>query len=380
MSEHKITVNGGDSVRLPTAGKYCDRDIVITAEGQDTSDATATARDIRFGVSAYVNGEKLEGSLRVAYGGISGFVEPTNLPWMGAVGLEKSYDEPIAIYPEHGSMISLKASYDAFGDATAADVAKGKTFTGAGGFKVEGEAEIGGGSYEIFGSHVIAPEWGDHYIVPEDDVTIEFPAYTAFANFRNGYGNVLYDTITSIKFRADGTITITGLYGGGYRLEYDGSHWKAAGGEGEDEFVYDIDDANRVVMVYVPVEVTKEGYTLLQGLFAYDEDEDATAYDIGHQVGYQVGYDANEEILSELMEWSVTTDSGMCSVSVINKHYDKWLLANLEIYCASGEEFFQDVLIPPRGNNSYAFNSELAPSEARWMVDIVKVRFSTDGN
>lgn len=33
MSEHNITVEGGSSVRLPTAGKYCDRDIVITAEG-----------------------------------------------------------------------------------------------------------------------------------------------------------------------------------------------------------------------------------------------------------------------------------------------------------------------------------------------------------
>ena len=33
MSEHNITVTGGTSIRLPTAGKYCDRDIVITAEG-----------------------------------------------------------------------------------------------------------------------------------------------------------------------------------------------------------------------------------------------------------------------------------------------------------------------------------------------------------
>lgn len=30
---HNITVEGGSSVRLPTAGKYCDRDIVITAKG-----------------------------------------------------------------------------------------------------------------------------------------------------------------------------------------------------------------------------------------------------------------------------------------------------------------------------------------------------------
>ena len=30
---HNITVEGGSSVRLPTAGKYCDRDIVVTATG-----------------------------------------------------------------------------------------------------------------------------------------------------------------------------------------------------------------------------------------------------------------------------------------------------------------------------------------------------------
>ena len=30
---HNITVEGGTSVRLPTAGKYCDRDIVVNAQG-----------------------------------------------------------------------------------------------------------------------------------------------------------------------------------------------------------------------------------------------------------------------------------------------------------------------------------------------------------
>ena len=32
MSAHNIVVAGGSTVRLPTAGKYCDRDIVVTAE------------------------------------------------------------------------------------------------------------------------------------------------------------------------------------------------------------------------------------------------------------------------------------------------------------------------------------------------------------
>lgn len=38
---HNITVNGGTSVRLPTAGKYCDRDIVITATGSGGKYKTA---------------------------------------------------------------------------------------------------------------------------------------------------------------------------------------------------------------------------------------------------------------------------------------------------------------------------------------------------
>ena len=33
MSEFNITVEGGSSVKLPTAGKYCDRDILITSTG-----------------------------------------------------------------------------------------------------------------------------------------------------------------------------------------------------------------------------------------------------------------------------------------------------------------------------------------------------------
>ena len=33
MSEHNISVQAGQSLRLLTAGKYCDRDIVVTADG-----------------------------------------------------------------------------------------------------------------------------------------------------------------------------------------------------------------------------------------------------------------------------------------------------------------------------------------------------------
>lgn len=43
---HNITIESGTSVRLPTAGKYCDRDIVITAEGgKEDLDAVLTEQE-----------------------------------------------------------------------------------------------------------------------------------------------------------------------------------------------------------------------------------------------------------------------------------------------------------------------------------------------
>lgn len=43
---HNITVEGGTSVRLPTAGKYCDRDIVVMATGGGGVNEPATISGI----------------------------------------------------------------------------------------------------------------------------------------------------------------------------------------------------------------------------------------------------------------------------------------------------------------------------------------------
>lgn len=48
MSEFNIEVQGGSSVRLPTAGKYCDRDIIVTASGGGGAEYETFFSHIRF--------------------------------------------------------------------------------------------------------------------------------------------------------------------------------------------------------------------------------------------------------------------------------------------------------------------------------------------
>lgn len=43
MSEFNIEVQGGSSVRLPTAGKYCEKDIIVTASGGGGEDEQYTS-------------------------------------------------------------------------------------------------------------------------------------------------------------------------------------------------------------------------------------------------------------------------------------------------------------------------------------------------
>lgn len=54
MSEHNIVVQGGTTTRLLTAGKYCDRDIFVTAEGGSLSLDVVTASALP---SAVVDGQ-----------------------------------------------------------------------------------------------------------------------------------------------------------------------------------------------------------------------------------------------------------------------------------------------------------------------------------
>lgn len=64
---HNITVEGGTSVRLPTAGKYCDRDIIITSTGGGGANEPTTISGINLHDTAtdiqntYLQGETVMG-------------------------------------------------------------------------------------------------------------------------------------------------------------------------------------------------------------------------------------------------------------------------------------------------------------------------------
>lgn len=114
----------------------------------DTYDGTATSSSIEKGKTAYSHGEKITGTLpavenmaRQTYTGCNVIMNDND------IDVYRSVDNDVLL--RTGSIVHMIADGEKFGDATAADVAKGKTFTSASGLKLIGKGSYGAGSGSI---------------------------------------------------------------------------------------------------------------------------------------------------------------------------------------------------------------------------------------